>query len=95
AIFAASDFIALGVLDVLRERAISVPDAMSLVGFDDAVYASLLTPPLCTIRQSSRELGRLGVAQLLQRMSGSECTQDVTRVAVELVCRGTVATRRD
>ncbi|EPM77030.1 LacI transcriptional regulator [Pseudomonas syringae pv. actinidiae ICMP 18886] len=82
-------------LDVLRERAISVPDAMSLVGFDDAVYASLLTPPLCTIRQSSRELGRLGVAQLLQRMSGSECTQDVTRVAVELVCRGTVATRRD
>ncbi|NVL47842.1 cytochrome-c peroxidase, partial [Pseudomonas syringae pv. actinidiae] len=46
-------------------------------------------------RQSSRELGRLGVAQLLQRMSGSECTQDVTRVAVELVCRGTVATRRD
>jgi len=95
AIFAASDFIALGVLDVLRERNISVPGAMSLVGFDDAVYASLLTPPLCTIRQSSRELGRLGVAQLLQRMAGGDGTQDVVRVPVELICRGTVATRSD
>jgi len=95
AIFAASDFIALGVLDTLREHDISVPGGMSLVGFDDAVYASLLTPPLCTIRQSSRELGRRGVALLLQRMTGDDSGTDVERVPVELICRGTVATRRD
>ncbi|CAM3193580.1 cytochrome-c peroxidase [Pseudomonas floridensis] len=95
AIFAASDFIALGVLDTLRARNIGVPDAMSLVGFDDAVYASLLTPPLCTIRQSSRELGRRGVALLLQRMTDGACTASVERVPVELICRGTVAMHID
>ena len=38
---------------------------MSIVGFDDMEFASLLMPPITTLRQSARELGRAGVAILL------------------------------
>jgi len=90
AIFAASDFIAVGVLDTLRERGLAVPGALSLVGFDDAPYAELLTPPLSTVRQSARDLGRQGIEALLAVLAGQPVVGE-QRVAVTLVERGSVA----
>jgi len=90
AIFAASDFIAVGVLDTLRERGLAVPAALSLVGFDDAPYAELLTPPLSTVRQSARDLGRQGIEALLAVLAGQPVVGE-QRVAVTLVERGSVA----
>jgi LacI family transcriptional regulator len=90
AIFAASDFIAVGVLDTLRERGLAVPAALSLVGFDDAPYAELLTPPLSTVRQSARDLGRQGIEALLAVLAGQPVVRE-QRVAVTLVERGSVA----
>ncbi|CCD37595.1 Probable transcriptional regulatory dna-binding repressor transcription regulator protein [Candidatus Paraburkholderia kirkii UZHbot1] len=61
AIFAASDYLAVGMLEALRDRAVNVPRDMSIVGFDDMEFASLLMPPISTMRQSARDLGRTDV----------------------------------
>ena len=58
AIFAGSDFLALGVMQKVRERGLRLPEDISLLGFDDMPFADLLAPPLTTIRQPDQELGR-------------------------------------
>jgi ABC-type sugar transport system substrate-binding protein len=64
AIFAASDYRALGVLDQLGKAGVAVPSAMSVVGFDDISEAERATPPLTTVTNPHYESGRLA-AQML------------------------------
>ncbi|MCL4849570.1 MAG: LacI family transcriptional regulator [Acidobacteria bacterium] len=65
AIFCFNDEMAIGVLDVSRRRGLRVPDAISVVGFDDIRFARYVDPPLTTIRQPMRELGEATVRLLL------------------------------
>lgn len=90
AVFAASDYLAVGMLEILRDRAIGVPADMSLVGFDDMEFASLLMPPISTLRQSARELGRKGVDLLLARLTG-DVPSVIERLPVQLIERASVA----
>lgn len=57
AIFAASDSIAIGALRALSEAHISVPNDISLVGFNDISAAAYTTPPLTTIHAPAFEMG--------------------------------------
>jgi LacI family transcriptional regulator len=57
AIFASSDEMAAGVLATAHRMGISVPENLSVVGFDDTDLASAVWPPLTTIRQPVRDLG--------------------------------------
>ncbi len=66
AIFAGSDTQAMGVYSALRARGLSVPDAMSVIGFDDVPIASIVTPALTTIRQPLGEMGRIATTMLLR-----------------------------
>ena len=93
AIFAASDYLAVGMLEALRDRAINVPRDMSIVGFDDMEFASLLMPPISTMRQSARDLGRTGVDMLLARLAG-DAPPTVRRLPVRLIERASVAPPR-
>jgi hypothetical protein len=67
ALFCNSDWLASVVLRVLREMGLGVPEDVSVVGFDDAHYAQLLSPPLTTVRQPFPELGALAVELLLEQ----------------------------
>ncbi|MDH2443318.1 LacI family DNA-binding transcriptional regulator [Amnibacterium sp. CER49] len=58
AVFCANDVIALGVLRGLASRGIPVPEQVSIVGYDDADFAALLSPALTTIRIDPMEIGR-------------------------------------
>jgi DNA-binding LacI/PurR family transcriptional regulator len=68
AIFAANDSMALGVLRALHEYGRDVPGDVSLVGFDDLPEVAYLTPPLTTVRQDFAEVGRRGMALLLDQI---------------------------
>jgi LacI family transcriptional regulator len=96
AIFAASDYLAVGLLEALRERGIGVPRDMSIVGFDDMEFASLLMPPISTMRQSARDLGRTGADLLLARLAGGADSGPaiVRRLPVTLIERASVAPPR-
>lgn len=65
AIFAANDDTAAGVLRVAAELGLSVPRDLSVCGFDDVPIARHVTPALTTVRQPTRDMGRLATLQLL------------------------------
>ncbi|MDR0242183.1 MAG: LacI family transcriptional regulator [Burkholderia sp.] len=99
AVFAASDYLAVGMLEALRSRDLKVPDYISIVGFDDMEFASLLMPPISTLRQSARELGRAAVASLIDIISSDSIADSVTgssiqRLPVSLIERSSVGAPR-
>ncbi len=56
AIFASSDLHALGVYEAARARGVSIPDELSVVGYDDLKIAKWAGPPLTTVRQPLTEM---------------------------------------
>ena len=68
AIFAASDLIALGAMRALAERGLRIPDAVSVVGFDDIPMARFANPPLTTVYQNTQRAGELLVEALLRQI---------------------------
>lgn len=90
AIVACSDYLAIGVLQALRQAGVSVPGDISLVGFDDMPFAELVDPALTTVRQPVAEMGRLAFERLLALINKTE-TETVTRLPVELVVRKSIA----
>jgi LacI family transcriptional regulator len=94
AIFGFNDNMAVGALRAARERGLVVPRDLSVVGFDDAHIARLISPPLTTVRQPLREMGRVA-ASVLSRLLNHEAL-DATRVELSnrLVVRDSTASPR-
>ena len=69
AIFAVSDVMAVGVMRALRDLGKSVPDDISLVGYDGIAVSQYTIPRLATVRQDVRLLAEWGARDLLQRMN--------------------------
>ncbi|MAM72834.1 MAG: cytochrome-c peroxidase [Tistrella sp.] len=93
ALVAGSDYIVLGLYEAMRDRGLSIPADLSVIGFDDAPFAGFIDPPLTTIRQPVAEMGRTAVAMLLARIAGDTATP-VARLPVQLIERGSVAALR-
>jgi len=89
AIFAVTDVLALGVLAAAKAVGRKVPDALSLVGFDDIRAAGSSVPALTTVAQSLYEQGRQAARMALALMAGE--TVCPTRISAELVIRESTA----
>jgi LacI family transcriptional regulator len=61
---------AVGTMEALRERGLSVPKDMGLVCFDDVEHLAVLSPFLTVIDQPAETFGSLGAQLLLERMTG-------------------------
>ena len=71
-VFAASDAIAMGVIDALRDHGHAVPEQVSVIGFDDAPGAALFTPAITSVRQDWDRGGRLLAQKILELTSGGK-----------------------
>lgn len=71
AIVAANDLMALGAMRGAKASGLSVPDDLSIVGFDDIPFATIVDPQLTTVHMPQEELARATVQLLLDRMRGS------------------------
>jgi LacI family transcriptional regulator len=91
AIFVSSDLLALGVMKAAKAVGVSIPKELSIVGFDDLDVASLLAPPLTTVRQLPAESARRAVAALVALIEGGPSQEQPERVPVELIVRGSAA----
>lgn len=94
AVFASNDAMAIGSLNELRRRGVSVPDEVSVVGFDDIPIAALWDPPLTTVSVSMAAIGAAGMARVMRLLNGSDRGQRTVIHPAELVMRGSTATPR-
>lgn len=91
AIVCGNDLMAFGALRALRERGYSVPDDVSLVGYDDIYLTELIDPPLTTVKQPTYELGRAAMDFLSKLMHHETITEKVHHFTPQLVVRQSVA----
>src|SRR6266540_6944805 len=87
AIFAASDQMAFGVYEAVRQRGLRIPSDLSVVGFDDLPEARWASPPLTTIRQPLAEMGTLAARMLLRLSRGEETESPRVELATDLIVR--------
>ena len=85
-----SDVMAIGLLQACSERGVRVPGDLSVVGWDDVPYASLVTPPLTTVRVPRYDLGQAAARRLLDLIAGRPAA-DPRPLSLELVRRASCA----
>jgi len=92
ALFAASDEMAVGAINAARERGLAIPADLSVVGYDDLIYARMVHPPLTTVRQPLAEMGRRASDILIARIQEEDRPLEAgeTIVSHRLIERGTV-----
>jgi len=88
AIFCYNDLSALGVLAEAYQQGVTIPDMLSVIGFDNTPLSEISIPPLSTIEQQTEELGRLAVTSLLAALAHKPVTDIFLRN--ELVVRASV-----
>jgi LacI family transcriptional regulator len=93
AIVAYNDLTAIGALRALRRAGIGVPEAISVVGFDDIDLAAWTDPPLTTVRQPTDALGQWAVEHLAALLAGRSVEGAAAPVLLDpvLVVRGSTA----
>lgn len=84
-IVAASDLIGLGAIRALLRAGLSVPDDVSVIGYDDVPFARYSRPALTTVRQDTALAGRLLLSKLLHSMPGRDLRSE--RLPTDLVVR--------
>lgn len=91
AIFAFNDLAAIGSMRAVHEHGMRIPQDVSVVGFDDIDSAAYQNPPLTTVRQPLKEMGRMAAQTVLSRigMPGDDSREVI--VEPELIVRATTA----
>ncbi|WP_341938874.1 LacI family DNA-binding transcriptional regulator [Marinimicrobium sp. C2-29] len=84
-IFAASDNIAMGAINALREKGLRVPLDVAVVGFDDIPIAPYFNPPLTSVRQNVHLGGKILVQKVMAMVKGQSVTSEI--IKTELVVR--------
>jgi len=87
AVFCASDLRSIGVIKALKEHGLSVPDDISVVGYDDLPIASFFYPTLTTIRQPTYKVGTFAIRSLQKLIQGKTVQQRRKIFQPELVIR--------
>lgn len=93
AIFAANDISAHGAIEALIELGMSVPDDVSVVGYDDTWYAGFVQPALTTVNMSVDEMGRRAAQMLIDSFDGN-VEDPHTILPVSLTIRGSTKPAR-
>lgn len=87
AVFAGSDLMALGAIELLLEQGLSIPGDVSFVGFDDSPDARYSSPRLTTVRQDMLGLGSGAVSMLIDQLEGITAEDHHVVLPVELIER--------
>ncbi len=89
AVFASADVLAIGAMKALHQLGYSIPEDVSVAGFDDVVMSEHTMPPLTTVRIFKREMGNLAGKRLYELINGVNIKAIKLTVSVEMVLRDT------
>ncbi len=87
AIFAASDYAAMGAMQVLKANKIAIPGEVALVGFMNEPFTSFVEPALTSVDQVSEEMGRFAAKVFLEEVSAENFIPRKTVITPQLVVR--------
>ena len=89
AIYVAGDYAALGALQVLKERNISIPDEISLVGFGNEPFTDMVSPTITSVEQHSAEIGKQAAQTFLKYVDIDIIEQSLNKIILnaELIVR--------
>ena len=90
AIFAACDLYALGIYSYAKDHDLKIPDDLSVLGFGDQLFASLMNPPLSTFSESAEDIGDYLIKLVLEVLQNPNKSVQNTFVSPKMVCRGSV-----
>ena len=90
AIFSINDGVAIGAMYVIKERGISIPDEISVIGFDDAPYSCYFKPSLSTVWQPTYQMGMLSARILMKKINATNTNLRIRNESLfpELIIRG-------
>jgi len=83
AVYIASDYAALGALQILSEHNIEVPNDIRLIGFGNEPFTALVSPTISSIDQHSKDIGRLAAETFLERVKHPEVKQSLNKVILD------------
>lgn len=87
AVFASGDTMAIGAIKAIKDAGLTVPDDISIVGFDDIDLAQHITPALTTIRQNTELMGRRAADSLINQINDKDEDFSTVILPVELIVR--------
>jgi DNA-binding LacI/PurR family transcriptional regulator len=87
AIFCTNNMMALGALAAIQEIGLSCPEEISLLGFDDFYWATLLRPRLTVVRQPAREIGMIAARILIDHIEGRVSIPTPALLKTQLIVR--------
>ncbi|EEX36993.1 HTH-type transcriptional repressor PurR [Vibrio metschnikovii] len=90
AVFCFNDTMALGLISRLQQRGIRVPNDMSVIGYDNIELAEYFSPPLTTVHQPKRRVGKNAFEILLERIKDKEHERRIFEMHPEIVERDSV-----
>ena len=85
AIIASDDYSAIGVIEAIRDAGLSVPDDISVVGFDGIEITQRTNPKLTTIRQDTKALGEAAAKNLLAQISSESAVEKSILIEPQLL----------
>ena len=93
AVFTVTDHEALFVYEAAAKLGLAIPEDLSVIGFADLDFAAALRPPLTTMRQRPKDMGRRAAQLVLDRLDGdfSEHPPTTVRVGADLIVRGSTS----
>lgn len=86
AIFCFNDLMTMGLYREIARRGLSIPDDISVVGYDDAPYSDLIHPPMTTVRQRVKDIGARATELLIDIIAG-ETGQEAYVFEPEMILR--------
>lgn len=87
AVFAASDYMAIGAMRVIKEQGLSIPKDISVMGFDNTLEAAYVEPGLTTVRQPLQEMGEKAVDLAIRSMNDENFEPQTLAIKPELIKR--------
>ena len=87
AVFAVSDTLAAGAMAAIKQAGWRIPDDIAVVGFDGTDLAAMVSPPLTTLAQPSREIGRQACELVLQKIARPHAAPQRIIMTGELILR--------
>jgi LacI family transcriptional regulator len=90
AVFCSNDDMAVGAIKAIVEEGLKVPEDISIIGFDDNVFSSFLSPALTTVKKPIEDISIMGTTKLLKLIAGENLERETIYVPTELKIRETI-----